>query len=94
MTKPTYTVAVGTSQCMDGYPSPTHTCGHAHKSWEAAERCGDKLYAARTINGSWQACAHWHGWYVLGTHAEYSARIERERLAWNEAALRLGGRHY
>jgi len=25
---------------------------------------------------------------------EEAARIERERLAWNEAALRLGGRHY
>ena len=94
MTKPTYTVAVGTWQCADGYPAPERTCGHAHKSWEAAERCGTKLYAAKTINGNWQACASWHGWYVLGNHAEYTARIERERLAWNAATLRLGGRCY
>ena len=94
MTKPTYTVAVGHSHYRDGYPAPERTCGHAHKSWEAAERCGTKLYAAKTINGSWQACATWHGWYVLGTHAEYAARIERERLAWNAAALRLGGHCY
>jgi hypothetical protein len=94
MTKPTYTVAVGTWAHTDGYPSPDRTCGHAHRTPEAAERCGDKLYAAKTINGNWQACAAWHNWYVLGTHEEHMAQVERERLAWNEAAVRLGTHPY
>ena len=62
----TYTVAVGRSWYpSSGNPAPDYTCGHAHKSLAAAERCGTKLYAAGYVRGSWQACAQWHDWYVL-----------------------------
>jgi len=59
-----YTVGVGSWTYMDGTPAPERTCGHAHKTVEAAEKCGTKLYAAKTVNGNWQACAAWHNWYV------------------------------
>lgn len=85
MDKKTYTVAVGSWTYEDGYPAPDLTCGHEHKTVEAAERCGTRLYAAKTVRGNWQACATWHGWYVLGTHEEYTAQVERERLARNRA---------
>ena len=65
MDKKTYTVGVGSWTHMDGTPAPEITCGHAHRTEEAAERCGTKLYAAKTVRGSWQACATWHGWYVM-----------------------------
>ena len=62
MNKPTYTVAVIND---DGTAAPDRTCGHAHKTTDAAVRCGTKLYAAKTINGNWQS-PHW---YVrLGGH--------------------------
>ena len=88
---PTYTVAVGSWTYEDGTPAPERTCGHAHKSWQAAERCGDKLYAAKTVRGNWQACATWHGWYVLSSAAreEKAEQVEAERNAWNDAAVRL-----
>jgi hypothetical protein len=38
-----YTVAVGRSCTMQGHPAPDDTCGHNHKSLEAAYRCQEKL---------------------------------------------------
>jgi hypothetical protein len=61
-----YTVVSGTGNL---------TCGHAHKTREAAERCGARLYDSHYIGdhgqrvrnmnrGSWTACAAWHGYRV------------------------------
>lgn len=62
----TYTVAVGSSwHDHDGSPAPDYDCGHAHKSVEAAEMCGAKLYDAKYVGGSWQACAKWHNYYIV-----------------------------
>jgi hypothetical protein len=54
-----------------GSSDPTFTrweevrhCGHAHKTPEAAEKCGAKNYASRYVRGSWTACAAWHGYRV------------------------------
>ena len=64
--KITYTVAVGRSwHEYDGSPAPDRTCGHAHKTLAAAEKCGEKLYAAKYTNGNFQACAAWHDYYVI-----------------------------
>jgi len=46
------------------------TCGHLHKNYAAAVRCGAKLYHARYINGSWQANAAWHGYKVHNQDGE------------------------
>ena len=63
----TWTVGVGRSwHYSDGTPAPDYTCGHAHKSQAAAERCGAKLYASRYVNGSWTANARWHDYYIIG----------------------------
>ena len=93
---PTYTVAVGSWTYMDGTPAPDFTCGHNHRTPEAAEKCGTKLYASKTVRGSWQACATWHGWYVLSSRAreERAEEVEAERRAWNAAAVRLGTHPY
>ena len=62
-----YTVAVGRSwHESDGSPDPDDTCGHAHKTLEAAQKCGAKLYASRYVNGSWTANAQWHDYYIIG----------------------------
>ena len=92
----TYTVAVGSWTYMDGTHAPDFTCGHNHRTPEAAEKCGTRLYAAKTVRGSWQACATWHGWYVLSSNAreERAAEVEAERRAWNAAAVRLGTHPY
>jgi uncharacterized protein (DUF927 family) len=84
MNKPTYTVAI--CECIDdGIDELYLTCGHAHRTVEAAVRCGNKLYAAKTMWYVRRGYEH----HVINSHAEYLAQIERERLAWNVAARRL-----
>lgn len=62
-----YTVGVGSSwHEIDGSPAPDRTCGHNHKSLGAAEKCGSRLYASKIVRGNWQACATWHGYYIIG----------------------------
>lgn len=64
--KRTYTVAVGRSwHATDGSPAPDYTCGHKHKTLTAAEVCGTRLYAAKTVRGNWQANARWHDYYII-----------------------------
>ena len=64
--KTSYTVGVGRSwHASDGTPAPDYTCGHKHRSETAALRCGARLYGSRTVNGSWQANARWHDYYVV-----------------------------
>ena len=61
-----YTVAVGRSWHQStGNPSPDHTCGHAHRTLAAAEKCATKLYASRYVGGSWTANAKWHDAYIV-----------------------------
>jgi hypothetical protein len=64
-----YTVGVGSSTYRNGKPAPDKTCGHAHRTHAAAEKCGANLYQAKTVRGSWQACAAWHNWYVMKDQA-------------------------
>ena len=45
-------------------------CGHAHKTLEAAERCGATHYGAHYTNGSWQACADWYGYTIHNQNEE------------------------
>lgn len=81
----TYTVGVGGWCHEDGYPSPDITCGHKHRTSEAAERCGKKLYAEKVVGGNWQACATWHGWYVIVPHAEWAAaEFEDIPASWRD----------
>lgn len=61
-----YAAVVETGSC-----DPTYTyweerknCGHLHKTIDAALLCGAKHYAAKYVNGSWQASAAWHGYTV------------------------------
>lgn len=49
-------------------------CGHHHRSIDAAQKCGEKHYAAKFINGSWQASAAWHGYRI---HDAEGRRIEK-----------------
>lgn len=62
-----YTVGVGRNWYgSTGNPAPNHTCGHAHRTAEAAQRCADKLYGAKYVRGNWQANAQWHDAYIVG----------------------------
>ena len=64
--KRTYTVAVGRNwHPADNTPAPDYDCGHRHRTLDAAKSCGAKLYGARYVNGSWQANAKWHDYYVI-----------------------------
>jgi hypothetical protein len=46
------------------------SCGHLHKSYVLAARCGAKLYNAWTVRGSWQANAAWHNYRVHNQDGE------------------------
>jgi hypothetical protein len=48
--------------------------GHAHRTIEAAKKCGAKLYNARYVNGSWTANAEWNGYTV---HTRRGERVTR-----------------
>lgn len=66
MSNTTFTVAVGRSwHSSDNTPAPDCTCGHAHKTLAAAQKCGSKLYGSRYVQGSWTANAKWHDYYIV-----------------------------
>ncbi len=68
-----FTVAVGLSTTMQGHPSPDNTCGHNHKSLEAAYRCRKKL-----LNWSKDrktCCAEWYNSFVCEVTEDGYRRI-------------------
>jgi hypothetical protein len=67
-----YKAVVESGSCSTDYQrwEERRNCGHLHKSYEAAERCGTKLYNARYVHGSWQASAAWHGWLIHNQDGE------------------------
>jgi hypothetical protein len=67
-----YSAVVESGSCSPGYKrwEEVKNCGHAHKTVEAAEQCGAKHYAAKYVNGSWQASAAWHGYCVHNQDGE------------------------
>ena len=68
-----YSVAIGYSTDMQRRPAPDQTCGHKHKTSEAAEKCQEKLLA---WNKTTRECsAKWYNSYILGMGAETWERI-------------------
>jgi hypothetical protein len=67
-----YTVAVGRSWHQStGNPAPDYTCGHKHRTYDAANRCLDRIYASRyDARGNWTASARWHDAYILNAKGE------------------------
>ncbi len=65
--KTTYSAVVESGSC-----DPTRTrweerkhCGHAHRTREAAQRCGAKHYNKHyDETGNWTANADWHAWTI------------------------------
>ena len=67
-----YSAVVESGSCSPDYQrfeERVH-CGHAHKTREAAERCGVAHYGAHYTNGSWSACADWHGYTIHNQNEE------------------------
>jgi hypothetical protein len=73
--KLTYSAVVESGSCSMDYSrwEERKNCGHAHKTIEAAKRCGAKLYNSRYEGGSWTASAAWHGYKV---HDQFERRVE------------------
>jgi hypothetical protein len=71
-TKETYSAVVESGSCSTDYTrwEERMNCGHAHKTEEAARKCGEKNYDAKYVNGSWQASAAWHGYTVHNQNGE------------------------
>jgi hypothetical protein len=68
-----YSVAIGNSTDMQRRPAPGQTCGHKHKTSEAAEKCQNKLIG---LNRKTSTCsAKWYNSYILGMGAETWERI-------------------
>lgn len=72
MTKTGYVAVVESGSCsMDRKRwEERRTCGHLHKSYEAAEKCGAKHYDSRTVRGRWQASADWYGYTIHNQDGE------------------------
>jgi hypothetical protein len=47
-------------------PKGGRTCGHQHRTVQAACACGRKLYGAAYRKSVWSANAAWHSWYIIG----------------------------
>jgi len=74
-TKATYSAVVESgSWSEDGRREERKHCGHAHRTVEAAYRCGSRHYASKYVRGSWQANAAWHGYTV---HDQDQRRVAR-----------------
>jgi len=59
-----YTVAIGSCTYTSRTPAPDETCGHKHKTLEAAEKCREKLIG---YNAKARTCsAKWYNSYILG----------------------------
>ena len=52
------------------------SCGHRHHTYDAAMNCGNKLYNAHYVNGSWCANADWHNFKI---HDQDQKRVEGTR---------------
>ena len=63
---PTYSAVVesGSHDRTATYYEERMHCGHAHRTIEAAERCGARNYASRYEGSRWTANQQWHGWTV------------------------------
>jgi len=62
---PYYTVALTDGWFEDGTPSIRESCGHKHRSYEAAARCRQRLLNYRQEAGRTVWSAKWHGSSVL-----------------------------
>lgn len=58
-----YSVAIGQSTDMQYHPAPDETCGHKHRTLQAAAKCQEKLigYNAKTR----QCSAKWYNSYIV-----------------------------
>ena len=58
-----YSVAIGRSTDMQCHPAPDETCGHKHKTIQAACKCQEKLigYDKKTR----QCSAKWYNSYIV-----------------------------
>lgn len=63
-----YIVAVGRSTFMDYSPAPDFTCGHQHRTEEAAEKCREKLIGYDPK--SRQCSAKWYNSFVMVIQGE------------------------
>lgn len=70
-----YSVAIGSGTDMRRRPAPDETCGHKHKTIEAAEKCQSKLIGMHKENGKNVCSAKWYNSYILGMGAETWERI-------------------
>jgi hypothetical protein len=72
-----YSVAIGNSTTMERKPAPDRTCGHKHRTIEAAEKCMNKLLNwRRDPMGGGRICdATWYNGYILGRNDDEWERI-------------------
>lgn len=62
-----FSVGVGKSTDMQYHPAPSFTCGHKHRSIEAAEKCQEKLIGTHKENGQTICSAKWYNSYIIGS---------------------------
>lgn len=80
-----YSVGVGRSTDAQYHPAPDETCGHKHRTPEAAEKCRDRLigYNAKTRQCS---ATKWYNSYIVvkSTTANSGWRVMNDWLAGME----------
>jgi hypothetical protein len=61
-----YSAVVESGWCDRTYTywEEKRNCGHKHKTVEAAQKCGAKLYDSRREKTGWTANADWHGYVI------------------------------
>jgi len=69
-----YKAVVESGSCSPDYKrwEERASCGHLHRTIEAAEKCGEKLRGSKYVNGSWQCSALWYNFQI---HNEDGERI-------------------
>ena len=71
----TYSAVVESGSCSTDYKrweEKAH-CGHRHRTFAAADRCGDKLRGMhRDASGSWVCSALWYNYSVHNDDGETS----------------------
>jgi hypothetical protein len=74
--KDKYSAVVESGSCSPDYKywEERRTCGHKHKTVEAARKCGLKLVNSNYVNGSWQCNADWYNFTI---HNQDGERITR-----------------
>lgn len=72
-----YSVAIGNSTTMQRKPAPDKTCGHKHRTYEAAEQCQKKLLGYHKEKGTHSivCSAEWYNSYILGRNNNEWERI-------------------